>query len=66
MYVILRNLLFCIQDWQSYMYHLQAASFMCNGKEDQIRLTPTQIGDVNDVGFSGLLKVKNGKKKRSK
>ena len=34
--------------------------FLGNGKEE-ITLTPTQIRDVNAIGFSGLLKVKCGK-----
>ena len=36
---------------------------MCNGKEE-IKLTPAQIVDVSDIVFLGLLKVKNGKKKK--
>ena len=34
--------------------------FLSNGKEEFI-LTPTQIRDVNAIGFYGLLKVKCGK-----
>ena len=37
---------------------------MCNGKEE-IKLTPAQIVDVSDIVFLGLLKVKNGKKKKA-